>query len=131
MPESGERARYDGHKRRKGSKVHIAVDTLGHLLALVVTPADAQEREQVAELVAVQEATGQSVSLAYVDRGSPGDQPEANARHPGRSDQARGGEEGLGVVLLPRRWVVERSFSVVRPVPAASVRLQADSHGLG
>jgi Transposase DDE domain len=33
-PESGARAGYDGAKRRKGSKVHIAVDTLGHLLAL-------------------------------------------------------------------------------------------------
>ena len=37
-PESGERAGYDGYKRRKGSKVHIAVDTLGHLLALKTTP---------------------------------------------------------------------------------------------
>ena len=33
-PESGHRAGYDGHKRRKGSKIHLAVDTLGHLLAL-------------------------------------------------------------------------------------------------
>ena len=39
-PESGARAGYDGHKRRKGSKVHAAVDTLGHLLALLVTPAN-------------------------------------------------------------------------------------------
>jgi len=38
--ESGARADYDGAKRRKGSKIHAAVDTLGHLLALVVTPAD-------------------------------------------------------------------------------------------
>src|SRR6185437_5508441 len=37
-PESGARAGFDGHKKRKGSKVHIAVDTLGHLLALAVTP---------------------------------------------------------------------------------------------
>lgn len=35
-PESGARAGYDGAKRRKGSKVHLAVDTLGHLLALCV-----------------------------------------------------------------------------------------------
>lgn len=34
--------RYDGYKRRKGSKVHMAVDTLGHLIALTVTPADEQ-----------------------------------------------------------------------------------------
>ncbi len=43
-PESGERAGYDGYKRKQGSKVHMAVDTLGYLLALRVTPANAQER---------------------------------------------------------------------------------------
>ncbi len=46
-PESGARAGYDGHKRKKGPKLHAAVDTLGHLLALQVTPADAQDRAQV------------------------------------------------------------------------------------
>jgi len=46
-PESGARDGYDGHKRRKGSKVHVAVDTLGHLLALLMTPANEQERTQV------------------------------------------------------------------------------------
>src|SRR5204862_2127122 len=47
-PESGHRAGYDGAKRRKGSKVHLAVDTLGNLLALRVTAANEQERAQVA-----------------------------------------------------------------------------------
>ena len=59
-PESGDRAGWDGAKRKKGTKVHLAVDTLGHLLALHVTPANAQDREQVAELAgAVQAATGE------------------------------------------------------------------------
>ena len=48
-PESGKRAGYDGYKRKKGSKVHAAVDTLGHLLALKVTAANEQERAQVAD----------------------------------------------------------------------------------
>jgi hypothetical protein len=70
-PESGGRAGYDGAKRRKGSKVHAAVDTLGHLLALHVTPANEQDRAQVGQLAEkVQEVTGQSVELAYVDQGS-------------------------------------------------------------
>src|SRR5919107_359605 len=57
-PESGGPAGYDGAKRRKGSKVHLAVATLGHLLALHVTPADDQDRARVGELAeAVQEAT--------------------------------------------------------------------------
>src|SRR5215212_3075088 len=69
-PESGARAGYDGAKRKKGTKVHAAVDTLGHLLALHVTPANEQDRAQVAELAqAVQEATGQSVEVAFVDQG--------------------------------------------------------------
>ena len=43
-PESGERAGYDGAKRQKGSKVHLAVDTPGPVVALHVTPADVGER---------------------------------------------------------------------------------------
>lgn len=58
-PERGARAAYDGARRRKGSKVHIAVDILGHLLALSVPPVNEQDRTQVAELAQqVQEATG-------------------------------------------------------------------------
>jgi transposase len=58
-PESGTRAGYDGAKRRRGSKVHMAVDTLGHLLALHVTAANEQDRSQVSTLAAqVQEVTG-------------------------------------------------------------------------
>jgi transposase len=72
IPESGERAAYDGHKRRKGSKVHLAVDTLGQLLALMVTPANEQDRAQVGELAKkIQEATGNSVEVTFVDQGTP------------------------------------------------------------
>ena len=72
-PESGARAGYDGAKRRKGSKVHIAVDTLGHLLALTVTPADQGDRDQIAPLAEqVQQVTGNTVELAYVDQGYTG-----------------------------------------------------------
>jgi transposase len=114
-PESGGRAGYDGHKRRKGSKVHAAVDTLGHLLALRVTAAAEQDREQVAELAAaVQEATGQTVTLAYVDQGYTGDQPAADAAAHGIAlEVVKHAEAKKGFVLLPRRWVVERSFAWV------------------
>src|ERR1700676_4464594 len=58
-PKSGPRAGYDGAKRKRGSKVHMAVDTLGHLLTLHVTPADVGDREAVARLAAdIQDATG-------------------------------------------------------------------------
>lgn len=112
-PESGARAGYDGHKRRKGSKVHLAVDTLGHLLALHVTPADAQDRAQVAELAAaVQAATGEAVEVAFVDQGYTGAAPAAAAAAQGiELLVVRLPEAKRGFVLLPRRWVVERSFA--------------------
>lgn len=112
-PESGARAGYDGYKRRKGSKVHIAVDTLGHLLALHVTPANAQDREQVAVLAeAVQDATGQTVDVAYVDQAYTGPAArEAAAEHGIDLVVVKLTEAKRGFVLLPRRWVVERSFA--------------------
>jgi transposase len=112
-PESGARAGYDGAKRKRGSKVHAAVDTLGHLLALHVSPADEQDREQVGELAgAVQEATGESVELAYVDQGYTGERPAAEAEAHGiRLEVVKHPESKRGFVLLPRRWVVERDFA--------------------
>ena len=112
-PESGHRAGNDGAKRRKGSKIHIAVDTLGHLLALHVTPADKQDRTQVKRTAkAVQRATGKNVELAYVDQGYTGEQAEDDADDHGialhvvKLPQAK-----RGFVLLRRRRVVERSFA--------------------
>ena len=112
-PESGNRGGYDGAKRKKGSKVHAAVDTLGHLLALHVTPANEQDRKQVDTLAeAIQEATGESVELAYVDQGYTGEQPEQEAaEHSIRLEVVKHPETGRGFVLLPRRWVVERDFA--------------------
>ena len=112
-PESGSRAGYDGAKRRKGSKTHIAVDTLGHLLALIVTSADEQDRAQVAELAErVQEVTGESVELAFVDQGyTGGATAESAAAHGLRLEVVKLPEAKRGFVLLPRRWVVERSFA--------------------
>lgn len=112
-PESGARAGYDGHKRRKGSKVHIAVDTLGNLISLVVTPADEQERAQVSDLSkAVQEATGQNVTLAFADQGYTGeDAANAALEHGITLEVVKLSEAKRGFVLLPRRWVVERSFA--------------------
>jgi transposase len=117
QPESGERAGYDGAKRKKGSKVHLAVDTLGHPLVLHVTPADADDRAQVGRLAqAVQAATGDSVDLAYVDQGYTGEKPAKAARTHGiELEVVKLPEAKRGFVLLPRRWVVERSFAWVTP----------------
>ena len=91
-PESGHRAGFDGAKKRKGTKVHLAVDTLGHFLAVLTTPASEQDRAQVKDLcLEVQDATGVPVEIAY-----------AVVKRP---------EASKGFILLPRRWVVERSLA--------------------
>jgi len=111
-PESGDRAGFDGHKKQKGSKVHAAVDTLGHLLALRVTPAKEQDRAQVAQLAqAVQSVTEPKVEVACDDPGYTGQEPAAAAADAGiHLEIVKHHEAKLGFVLLPRRWVVERSF---------------------
>lgn len=112
-PESGSRAGYDGYKRKQGSKVHLAVDTLGHLLAVRVTPANEQERAQVGALLEeVQQATGEKVEVAFADQGYTGEEPAAQAALQGiRLVVVKLAEARKGFVLLPKRWVVERSFA--------------------
>jgi len=84
-PESGERAGYDGYKRKKGSKIHLAVE--------------------------VQAVTGENVEVAFVDQGYTGEPAQQAAEKAGidlivvKVEAAK-----KGFVLLPRRWVVERSF---------------------
>jgi transposase len=111
-PESGGRAGYDGAKKKNGSKVHAAVDTLGNLLALKVTAANEQERAQVAELAArVQGVTGGTVEVAFVDQGYTGASAAGQAADHGiRLEVVKHTEAKKGFVLLPRRWVVERTF---------------------
>ena len=113
--ESGSRAGYDGAKRRKGNKVHLAVDTLGHLLALCVTAADEQDRAQVAELAErVQAETGETVEIAYVDQGYTGENAaDAAEGHGIKLEVVKLPTAKRGFVLLPRRWVIERSFGWV------------------
>ena len=112
-PESGARAGYDGAKRKKGSKAHVAVDTLGHLLAVRVTPANEGDRAQVEQLAqAVQEATGHNVQVAYVDADYTGEQAAEAAEGQGiRLEVVKLPDAKRGFILLPRRWVVERSFA--------------------
>lgn len=88
----------------------MAVDTLGNLLAMVVTPANEQARTQVAELAeAVQDVTGEQVDLASVDQGYTG--KEVAAKHGIQREVVTLPDAKRGFVLLPRRWAVERSFA--------------------
>ncbi|MGF1473027.1 MAG: IS5 family transposase [Rubrobacteraceae bacterium] len=112
-PESGSRGGYDGAKRKKGTKIHAAVDTLGELLALSVTPADDDDRKQVSKLAQeIQQVTGENVELAYVDQGYTGEKAsEAAKEHGIHLEVVKQEASKRGFVLLPRRWVVERDFA--------------------
>jgi len=112
-PESGHRAGYDGAKHSFGSKVRLAVDTLGQLLALRVTPANEQDRAQVGELAAaVQAVTGQHVQVALVDQGYTADESAQAAQAQGmRLEVVTLPQAKRGFIQLPRRWIVERSFA--------------------
>jgi len=111
-PESSERAGYDGAKRRQGSKLQMAVDTLGNLLAAHVTAASEQDRAQVSQLAQqTQEVTQQSVQVAFVDQGYTGDTPQqAAAQAAIQLLVVKLPDAKRGFILLPCRWVVERSF---------------------
>jgi len=112
-PESGERAGYDGAKRKRGAKVHLAVDTPVHVVARHVTPASTDDRAEVGRLAAeVQAETSDSVELALVDQGYSEPKPAtAASAHDIDLEVVKAPEAKRGFVLLPRRWVVERSFA--------------------
>jgi transposase len=113
--ESGQRAGVDGHKRIRGSKVHAVVDSMGTLLALAVTPANAAERREISVLAQrVQEVTGATVEILYADAAYSGEETAAAAQEQGmRLVVVQRPEGSHGFVLLPKRWVVERSFAWV------------------
>jgi len=112
-PESGADAAFDGAKKRRGRKLHLAVDTLGHLLALYVTAADAQDRAQVAELTEqMQGITGGTVEIAFADQGYSGQQAADDAASQGIQRQiVKLADAKHGFVLLPRHWVAPRSIA--------------------
>src|ERR687895_876531 len=112
-PESGHRGGYDGHKGKKGSKVHAAVDTFGHLLAFRGRPANEDDRKELSELCEeIERATGENVELAYLDQGYTGERASGFAAGHGiRLEVVKHEEAKRGFVLLPRRWVVERDFA--------------------
>jgi transposase len=111
-PGRGTRAGYDGAKRKKGSKLHVAVDTLGHLPALHVMPASTDGRSAAAILAqAVQTSTGQSAKPAHVDQGYTDQKAADDAKRQGTELEVVKPTEGeRGFVPLPRRRAVEHSF---------------------
>ena len=130
-PESGARGAYDGAKRRKGSKVHIAVDTLGHLIALTVTPADQGDRTQVEALARqMQQVTGGTVELAYVDQGYTGGGGGGGGRRTAWH-QARSGQTSHGKARIrPSTKTLggRTKLRLGRTLPPSRTRLQKTRH---
>jgi len=114
-PESGHRAAYNGHKAKKGSKLHAVVDTLGNLMALCVTAGKVDDRKPVEDLCEqVQALSGENVRVMFADQGYMGEAVTDDAEFQGIDLLVVNRPEGArGFVLLPRRWVVERSFAWV------------------
>jgi hypothetical protein len=120
LPDSGERAGSNGAQRKQGSKLHLAVDMPGSLPVLHVTPASADNRAEVGHLVqTVQASTGPSVNLTHGAQGYTSLRSAEAVRAHGIALQ------GVTLpaakrrfVLLPRRWVVERSLARGHLFPA-------------
>lgn len=111
--QAGERG-YDAGKKVSGRKRHVAVDCLGLLLEVMVTPASKQDRDAARPLIRRLVQTFARLQLVWADGGYLGAlvdwvkqlRPFGKLRLEvvRRSDQAR------GFKVLPRRWVVERTF---------------------
>jgi transposase len=111
--EAGGPRGYDAGKKIKGRKRHIVTDTLGHLIGLFVHPADIQDRDGAVELLASIRSLHPWLRHVFADGGYAGDKLRGKLAKLGcwtieiikRSDAAKGFE------VLPRRWIVERTFA--------------------
>ena len=101
---------YDAGKRTKGRKQHIAIDTLGLLLVLIITAASVQDTnggKDVTSQLAVRHPT---VSAGWVDGGYKNGFLEHAAGHGIAFEVVRKNDGQKGFAPLPRRWMVERTF---------------------
>lgn len=106
---------YDKGKNVNGRKRHIAVDTLGLLIAVLVLAADVQDRDGGLDLLCLMRATCANVRLVWADGGYAGKLVIAARRRLGLALRiVKRNDDVHGFVVLPRRWVVERSFGWTR-----------------
>ncbi len=104
---------YDAGKKINGRKRHIAVDTLGLLLTVLITAAGVQDRDGARPLLWNLRKTFPSVRLTWADSGYAGKLVTwaKTKLRPGLTLQVVKRTEQHKFVVLPRRWVVERTFA--------------------
>lgn len=111
--EAGGPRGYDAAKKIKGRKRQIAVDTLGLPITCQITTADVQDRDALAPLLKEVHAKSPFVTVSFVDSGYQGDEAQRAAFEASRISITlvkRTDKQIKGFVVLPKRWVVERTF---------------------
>jgi transposase len=111
--ESGGPRGYAAEKMIKGRKRHILTDTIGLPVGMIVHPANVQDRDGAPDLLASVSSLYPWLRHVFADGGYTGDKLKGALEGLGnwtieivkRSDAAK------GFILLPRRWVVERTFA--------------------
>jgi putative transposase len=107
---------FDGNKKIKGRKRHILVDTLGLIIAVVVTSADTDDRLGLVELLSQYFAAGvKRLRKIWVDGAYPAEWLEEWVRDLKQTHkidlEATTNTEGKGFQVIPWRWAVERTFA--------------------
>src|SRR5918992_1315597 len=103
---------YDAGKKTNGRKRHILVDTLGLLLVLVVHTADIQDRDGLALVCRRLRRRYPWLRLIFADGGYRGETAACAAAREGlRLTIVTRDPATRGFAVLPRRWVVERTFA--------------------
>ncbi len=110
--ESGGPKGYDAGKKVNGRKRHILADTLGLLLVLVAHPADIRDRDGLALVCRRVRRRFPWLRLVFADGGYPGETAACAAARGGLRLTTVTRDPGTrGFAVLPRRWVVERTFA--------------------
>jgi transposase len=111
--EAGGARGFDAGKKVKGRKRHIAVDALGLPIVCQVTPANVQDRDALAPVLAAVHRKSPWVTMSFVDSGYQGDEAQRAAYEASRiavTVVKRTDTTVKGFIVLPKRWVVERTL---------------------
>jgi transposase len=114
--EAGGPGGYDAGKKVEGRKRHVAVDTLDLPIKCQVTTADVQDRDALPKLLKALSTKSPWVGLAFVDGGYVGDETRRAAYEVSRirlTVVKRTDREIKGFIVLPKRWIVERTLGWV------------------